>query len=82
MAWSGDIASLKADNPDLADKIEFFIPTEGGMTFVDNAMIPIGAKNPSGAAAFMNYVYDPDDRRAALRGHQLRARRSRAPSTS
>ena len=46
MAWSGDIASLKADNPDLADKIEFYIPTQGGMTFVDNAMIPIGAKNP------------------------------------
>jgi spermidine/putrescine transport system substrate-binding protein len=59
MAWSGDIASLKADNPDLADSIEFFIPTEGGMTFVDNAMIPVGAKNPNGAAAFMNYVYDP-----------------------
>ncbi|MGZ4757473.1 MAG: ABC transporter substrate-binding protein [Acidimicrobiales bacterium] len=59
MAWSGDIASLKADNPDLADKIEFYIPTEGGMTFVDNAMIPVGAKNAPGAAAFMNYVYDP-----------------------
>ncbi|MGZ4703512.1 MAG: ABC transporter substrate-binding protein [Acidimicrobiales bacterium] len=59
MAWSGDIASLKADNPDLADKIEFYIQTEGGMTFVDNAMIPVGAKNAPGAAAFMNYVYDP-----------------------
>ena len=57
MAWSGDIASLKAGNPDLA--IEFYIPTEGGMNFVDNAMIPIGAKNPEGAAAFMNHVYDP-----------------------
>ena len=59
MAWSGDIASLKAGNPDIADKIEFFIPTEGGMNFTDNAMIPIGAKNPNGAASFMNHVYDP-----------------------
>ena len=59
MAWSGDIASLKQGNPDLADKIEFYIPTQGGMTFVDNAMIPVGAKNPQGAAAFMNHVYDP-----------------------
>jgi spermidine/putrescine transport system substrate-binding protein len=59
MAWSGDIASLKAGNPDIADKIEFFIPSEGGMEFEDNAMIPIGAKNPGGASAFMNYVYDP-----------------------
>lgn len=59
MAWSGDIASLKQGNPDLADKIEFYIPTQGGMTFVDNAMIPVGAKNPEGAAAFMNYVYEP-----------------------
>lgn len=59
MAWSGDIASLKADNPDMANSIEFFIPTEGGMQFTDTAMIPVGAKNPAGATALMNYIYDP-----------------------
>jgi len=60
MAWSGDIASLKADNPDLADSIEFYIPKEGGMSFTDNAMIPVGAKNAPGAATFMNFVYQPE----------------------
>lgn len=55
MAWSGDIASLKKDQPDL----EFVIPKEGGMNFVDNAMIPIGAPNKAGATALLNHVYDP-----------------------
>jgi spermidine/putrescine transport system substrate-binding protein len=55
VAWSGDIASLQADNPGL----EWVIPQQGGMLWVDNAMIPIGAKNPDDANKFMNYVYDP-----------------------
>jgi len=55
MAWSGDVASLKKDAPDL----EFLLPKEGAMNFVDTAMIPIGAKNKEGATAFLNHVYDP-----------------------
>ena len=35
------------------------IPSEGGMLWVDNAMIPVGAKNPEGANKLLNYVYDP-----------------------
>ena len=55
VAWSGDIAQLQADNPGL----EWVIPSQGGMLWVDNAMIPVGAKNPEGANKFLNYVYDP-----------------------
>ena len=55
VAWSGDIASLQAEYPDL----EWVIPQQGGMIWVDNAMIPVGAKNPAGANQFLNYVYDP-----------------------
>ena len=55
MAWSGDVAALQADHPDL----EWVIPDVGAMSFVDNAMIPIGAKNKPAAEAFLNYVYDP-----------------------
>ena len=55
VAWSGDIAQLQADNPGL----EWVIPSEGGMLWVDNAMIPVGAKNPEGANKLLNYVYDP-----------------------
>jgi spermidine/putrescine transport system substrate-binding protein len=29
------------------------------MLWVDNAMIPVGAKNPEGANRLLNYVYDP-----------------------
>lgn len=55
MAWSGDIASLRAENEDLA----WVIPKQGGMRFVDNMLIPIGARNKAGAEAFMNFLYQP-----------------------
>ena len=55
IAWSGDIASLKKDVPD----IEFVLPPKGAMSFSDNALIPIGAKNPRGAAMLLNRLYDP-----------------------
>ncbi|MCU0268087.1 MAG: spermidine/putrescine ABC transporter substrate-binding protein [Acidimicrobiales bacterium] len=58
MAWSGDIASLKADNPDL-EGLEYFVPEEGAMSFVDNAMVPIGAANKANAEKFLDHVYDP-----------------------
>ena len=55
VAWSGDVAQLQADNPGL----EWVIPSQGGMLWVDNAMIPVGAKNPEGANKLLNYIYDP-----------------------
>ena len=55
VAWSGDIANLKKDVPG----IEFVLPTKGAMSFTDNAMIPIGADNPRGAAMLLNHLYDP-----------------------
>jgi len=55
VAWSGDIAQLQADKPGL----EWVIPSQGGMLWVDNAMIPVGAKNVEGANKFLNYIYDP-----------------------
>ena len=56
VAWSGDIGSLQATNPDL----EWLIPEQGGMQWVDNAMIPVGASDAAGANAFLNYVYTPE----------------------
>lgn len=55
MAWSGDIASISEN----AEGLEWVIPTEGGMRFVDNMLVPLGAENKAGAEAFMNYLYDP-----------------------
>jgi spermidine/putrescine transport system substrate-binding protein len=55
MAWSGDVFQLQLDDPDL----QFVVPDEGGMLWVDNMAIPQGAPHPIDAMEFMNFVYDP-----------------------
>jgi spermidine/putrescine transport system substrate-binding protein len=58
IAWSGDVSQMKLyDNPD----VEFVIPEEGGMLFVDNMAIPKGAAHPVDAHAMMNFWYDLDN---------------------
>ncbi len=54
IAWSGDVVALQGDNPD----IKWVLPNNQGMSFVDTMLIPKGG-DPSAAAAWMNYVYDP-----------------------
>ena len=55
VGWSGDIAQLALDNPDL----RFVIPEEGGMRWSDVMIIPTEAPNIGNAARWMDYVYDP-----------------------
>ena len=55
MAWSGDIALLQNDRPD----IRFVVPDEGAIQWFDTMVIPSGAPNVAAAGAFMNFVYDP-----------------------
>ena len=55
IAWSGDIATLKKSVPE----VEFVLPAKGAMSYTDNALIPIGAENPRGAAMLLNHLYDP-----------------------
>ena len=54
VAWSGDIVQLQPDNPDL----KWGIPTDGGMIWTDNMLIPKGGDAYT-ASVYMNYVYDP-----------------------
>lgn len=54
MAWSGDVASIQADAPDL----KWAIPTEGGILSSDTLVIPKGG-NVETASAWMNHLYDP-----------------------
>ena len=56
MAWSGDVFQLQFDKPEL----EFVVPEEGGILWVDNMAIPKGAEHPVDAHMFMDYVYDPE----------------------
>jgi spermidine/putrescine transport system substrate-binding protein len=54
VAWSGDVASLQADNPGL----RWVVPKEGAMSFVDTMIVPTGG-NLGPAQQWMDYLYDP-----------------------
>ena len=55
VAWSGDVSQMKLYDLDV---VEFVIPDSGGMRFVDNMCIPMGAEHPLDAHLMMNFWYD------------------------
>jgi spermidine/putrescine transport system substrate-binding protein len=55
LAWNGDGAAVAAEKP-----AEYVVPEEGGEFWVDSYAIPVGAKNPTAAHAWINYCYDPE----------------------
>jgi spermidine/putrescine transport system substrate-binding protein len=54
MAWSGDLVQLQYDNPNL----KWIQPTEGGMIWTDQLMIPKGG-DAFTASTLINWYYDP-----------------------
>jgi spermidine/putrescine transport system substrate-binding protein len=54
--WSGEIAVAQTQNPD----IDFAVPNEGTLVFVDNWAIPKGARQKALAEDFMNFVLRPE----------------------
>lgn len=54
MEFSGDIAQVMLEDPDLA----FVIPREGSLLASDCLCIPKGAPNPEKAHAFINFILD------------------------
>jgi spermidine/putrescine transport system substrate-binding protein len=54
--WNGDTAQARAVNP----AIEFILPKEGSMIYLDSLCIPRGARSPRAAHAFMNFVLRAD----------------------
>jgi spermidine/putrescine transport system substrate-binding protein len=54
--WSGEIAVAQTQNPD----IDFVVPGEGTLVFVDNWAIPKGARQKALAEDFMNFVLRPE----------------------
>jgi spermidine/putrescine transport system substrate-binding protein len=54
LGWNGDGAAVAAKKP-----ADYVIAEEGGEFWVDSYAIPVGAKNPDAAHAWINYVYDP-----------------------
>jgi spermidine/putrescine transport system substrate-binding protein len=57
MAWSGDVLYYKTWAG--YDNLEFIFPDDGALLWIDNMMVPVGAKNPVGAAQVMDWYYDP-----------------------
>ena len=57
MAWSGDVLGKTLGG---SSKIEFVVPDEGGILWVDNMAIPQNAANPMDAHEMMNFVYQPE----------------------
>lgn len=55
-AWTGDLAQLQADNPDLG----YTLPETGCTLWSDNFVIPAMAKHKKNAEALINYYYDPE----------------------
>ncbi|MEB3200091.1 MAG: spermidine/putrescine ABC transporter substrate-binding protein [Synechococcaceae cyanobacterium] len=55
LAWSGDVAQLARDEPDL----QFVVPASGGIRWVDVMAVPRRALHPREAARWMDFVYDP-----------------------
>ena len=57
MAWSGDVLYYKIWE---GYPFEFIVPDGGALLWIDNMLIPVGAKNPQGAYKLMDYYYDPE----------------------
>jgi spermidine/putrescine transport system substrate-binding protein len=54
--WSG--ASVRSKrNSHLA--VEFIVPKEGGIGWLDSLTVPVSSKNPQAALAFIDYMIDP-----------------------
>jgi spermidine/putrescine transport system substrate-binding protein len=58
MAWSGDIYQENALGTPKG--LQFSTPTDGGLLWTDNMVIPVGAQHPVDAIRLMDYVYRPD----------------------
>ena len=55
IGWSGDVAQLAMDQPDL----RFVVPESGGIQWADVMLMPRGARHPEAVAQWLNWVYDP-----------------------
>ena len=57
IGWSGDVAQLAIDQPDL----RFVVPDSGGMLWADLMLMPRGASHRREAAEWLNWVYTPKE---------------------
>jgi spermidine/putrescine transport system substrate-binding protein len=58
LGWNGDGAYVVSQTK---GKAEYVVPEEGGEFWVDSYAIPVGAKNPDAAHAWIDFVYQPEN---------------------
>ena len=61
IGWSGDvfIAAARAEESSAGFTIDYRIPKEGTLLWVDSLVIPADAKNVDNAHKFIDYLNDP-----------------------
>ena len=61
MAWSGDVLSLLVPDQKPDQDFQWELPTQGGMLWTDNMVIPKGATNKAQAERWIDFYYDPQN---------------------
>ena len=54
-AWNGDVVQMRLRAP----QVHYVVPTEGAVLWVDNFVVPAGARNKAAAEAFINFMLEP-----------------------
>lgn len=57
IGWSGDVAQLALEQPDL----RFLVPESGGILWADVMVMPKGARHREAVARWLNWVYEPSE---------------------
>ena len=57
MAWSGDVLYYKIWE---GQPLEFIVPDDGALLWIDNMLIPANSANPAGALEMMDFFYKPE----------------------
>ncbi len=55
-AYSGDLLQAKESNP----KLNFVLPPQGALRWVDSLTVPVNAPNPDNALTFMDFYLQPE----------------------
>jgi spermidine/putrescine transport system substrate-binding protein len=61
MAWSGDVLTLLVPDQTPKQDFQWALPTEGGMLWTDNMVIPKGAEHKGQAELWINFYYAPEN---------------------
>jgi spermidine/putrescine-binding protein len=75
--WNGEIAEVVSHAP---DRLAYAVPKEGGTLWIDNLVIPKGARDVDAAYAFLDYAMEPEVAARIVNGvHYAGANRAALP---